>query len=304
MSERHALDARAVGLMTMLCLIWGLQQVALKVTASDFSPLLQIALRSGVGALLVGAFMRLRGERMSMGDGLWKAGFVVGGLFALEYLFVGEGLRYTSAAHMVVFLYTGPIFAALGLHWALPAERLRAVQWIGIGLAFGGIAMAFLLRGLGTEHELAAMLWGDFLGLLGGAAWGATTVVIRTTRLAALPATQTLQYQLVAAFALLMPAALIGGHTTFIPGTLVWVGFAYQCLAMSFVSYLVWFWLMRRYLASPLGVLSFMTPLFGVILGAWLLDEVIEPSFLLGAGLVIAGIVLVSAGGKVRRAGA
>lgn len=40
----------------------------------------------------------------------------MGGLFGLEFLLVGEGMRHTSASHMVVFLYTAPIFAALGLH--------------------------------------------------------------------------------------------------------------------------------------------------------------------------------------------
>jgi len=30
-----------------------------------------------------------------------------------------------------VFLYTAPIFTALGVHWLLPSERLRPLQWLG-----------------------------------------------------------------------------------------------------------------------------------------------------------------------------
>jgi hypothetical protein len=41
----------------------------------------------------------------------------------------------------------------------------------------------------------------------------------------------------------------------------------------------VWFWLLRRYLVSPLGVFSFMTPLIGVAFGVWLLNEPLEPGF-------------------------
>jgi drug/metabolite transporter (DMT)-like permease len=55
--------------------------------------------------------------------------------------------------------------------------------------------------------------------------------------------------------------------------------------------------LLRNYLASRLGVFSFLTPLFGIVFGAWLLAEPIEPSFLLGAVPVLLGIVLVSGGG-------
>ena len=52
MDERKALDATASGLMIMLCMIWGLQQVILKMAAPDISPLMQIALRSGLAHLL------------------------------------------------------------------------------------------------------------------------------------------------------------------------------------------------------------------------------------------------------------
>jgi drug/metabolite transporter (DMT)-like permease len=65
---------------------------------------------------------------------------------------------------------------------------------------------------------------------------------------------------------------------------------------VSFASFLAWFWMLRTYLASRLGVFSFMTPLFGMLLGGWLLGEPIEAGFLVGAIPVLAGIVMVSAG--------
>ena len=52
--------------------------------------------------------------------------------------------------------------------------------------------------------------------------------------------------------------------------------------------------LLRRYLASRLSILSFMTPLFGVSFGVLILDEPLDASFVLGALLVLAGITLVS----------
>jgi drug/metabolite transporter (DMT)-like permease len=55
-------------------------------------------------------------------------------------------------------------------------------------------------------------------------------------------------------------------------------------------------------LASRLGVFSFLTPLFGILLGAWLLSEPIEASFLMGAVPVLIGIVLVSGGAWVTQA--
>ena len=217
-------------------------------------------------------------------------------MFGAEYLVVGEALRLTAAAHVIVFLYTAPIFAALGLHWKLPSERLNAVQWSGILLAFAGIAVSFAGRGSGgASADWGRLLLGDLLALLGGIAWGATTVVIRSTRLAELPAGQTLLYQLCGAFVLLVPSAMLMGQTTVHFTWLVGVNFLYQAVLVSFVTFLIWFWLLRHYLASRLGVFSFLTPLFGVLLGAWLLHEQIAFSFVLGALLVLLGVVLVSA---------
>ncbi|NLX15905.1 MAG: DMT family transporter [Ramlibacter sp.] len=292
MDLHQPLDTRAYLLMLLLCTIWSLQQITLKATAADFSPTLQLALRSGIAALLVWGMMRWRGEQLTVRDGIWKPGLAVGALFAFEFLLIGKGLQYTTAGHMIVLLYSAPIFAALGLHWKLPSERLSPLQWLGILLAFAGIAVAFLGHGTDTNLE---MLIGDLLAVGAAILWAATTVTVRTTRLATLPATQVLFYQLAAAFVLLLPGAWLIGHTTLhIDVPMVWAALAFQALAVSFFSYLVWFWLLRFYLASRLGVLSFLSPLLGVVLGAWLLDEPIERNFMIGAAMVLVGIVLVS----------
>jgi uncharacterized membrane protein len=176
--HRKPLDAGAGGLMVVLCLIWGLAQVNLKMAAADISPLMLIALRSGVAAVLVVLLMFIRREGLSIQDGTWRPGLLVAGLFTLEFFLIGEGLRYTSASHMTVLLYTAPIFAALGLHLLMPSERLSRAQWFGIGLAFTGVAIAFLFRPNHTQQNIDAadLLYGDLLSLGAGIAWAATTV--------------------------------------------------------------------------------------------------------------------------------
>lgn len=295
MIEPQAIDRRAAGLMVTLCLIWGLQQVAIKVIAEDIAPIMQIALRSAVAVVMVGLVIVMRREKINWTQGYWKPGILVGILFGVEYLLVGEGLRYTTASHMAVFLYTAPIFAALGLQWRLPAERLAALQWAGIGLAFIGIVIAFYGRDASADLGVsAAMLFGDFLGLLAGAAWGATTVMLRCSSLVRASTTHTLLFQLIGAVVVLMLAAVASGQTRIVVTPLVLTSMAYQTLLMAFGSLLVWFWLLRRYLASRLGVLSFMTPLFGVFFGVWLLDEPLERNFVIGSILVMSGIVFVT----------
>lgn len=290
-SHPLSVDGRATGAMVLLCLLWSLQQISLKAVADQASPMLMMALRSLIALLLLAALMAWRGEapqRMR-----WRAGMLVGTLFGLEFLLVGAALGLTQASHVVVFLYTAPIFAALGLQARLPAERLGAVQWLGTGLAFCGIALAFL-GGHGGPSGGAARMWvGDLLALLAGATWGATTVAIRCSKLASAPVTETLLYQLLGAFVLLLPAAWLAGDWRFAHTPGVWLHLGFQGVVVSFASFLAWFWLLGRYRASQLGVFSFLTPLFGVLLGVWLLGEALEPRFVAGGGLVLAGIAIV-----------
>jgi len=294
MESRKPLDAQAVSLMVMMCLCMGMQQIALKATVADISPVLQIALRSGIAAVLVVVLILLRREKLPFSRDNWQAGCIIGFLFALEYLLLGEALRFTSASHAVVLLYTAPIFTALGLHWKLPSERMAALQWLGIIMAFVGIVVSFSGHGAPAGTGWSNMLFGDLLALAAGLSWGMTTVVVRTSSLSNLPAKLTLLYQLVAAFVLLSLCALLLGQTYFNPTPMALAALAFQSIVVSFLVLLLWFWLLRHYLASRLGTLSFMTPLFGVALGAWLLNETIESGFLFGSLLVIAGIMLVS----------
>lgn len=292
---RKSLDTSAIGIMVLLCACWGMQQVAIKVAAPALHPVTQIGIRSLIAALLLLALMAWRREGFSLRDGRMRPGLLAGLLFASEFLLAALGLLYTSASHMVVFLYTAPIFTALLLHWRVPGERLAPRQWLGVALAFVGIAVVFS-NGLFGGAATVDMLIGDTLGILAGILWAATTLVIRSSSLSEAPASQTLLYQLgVAAVSMLVAGPLLQGQSPSAPmDQMAWVSLAFQSLVVAFASFLAWFWLLRRYLASRLSAFSFLTPLFGVSFGVLFLHETLAPEFVAGAVLVLAGIVLVN----------
>ncbi len=298
-AARSAPDAFAVMLMIGLCAIWGLQQVAIKTTNAALPPLLQAGLRSTIAALLVCGWAQLRGTPLFRRDGTLGAGLLAGMLFAGEFICIFLGLTLTSASRMAVFLYTAPCFTALGLHAFVPGERLRAPQWAGVTLAFAGIALAFAdgfaRAPSGTASALAGVA-GDALGVLGGVMWAATTVVVRATSLSRVSASKTLFYQLAVSAAGLLALALMFESDRAVQVTaMAMASLAYQAVIVAFVSYLTWFWLLTRYMASRLSVFSFLTPLFGVGFGVALLGESFSARFLAAFVLVLTGIMLVNA---------
>ncbi len=287
---RRPLDARAALLVLMLCVIWGFQQVALKSVAADVAPVLQLAIRFAGAALFFGGWVWLREGPRMFADGTLRSGVLLGFLFSVEFILAGEALLHTTAAHTVVFLYTAPIFTALGLQF-IPEERLSPLQWVGIAVAFLGIVVAFLQF---AHRSVGDLITGDLLALIAGVSWGVSNVVLRRGRVGGAATTKTVLYQVATAALLLAAFAAATGQTRLELTPITLLSLVFQTLVIAIASYLVWFWLLRHYLTSRLMLLSLLTPLFGVLFGAVLLGDPIELRFGFGALLVLAGVLIVN----------
>jgi len=300
-SDRKPLDPLAFGVVTVLCVAWGLQQVTIKMAAADVSLVMQASIRSIVATACLLVWARVRGIPLFNADRTLQSGLAAGCLFAAEFVFIYAGLAYTTASRMIVFIYTTPCFTALLLPLFVRSERLSARQWSGVVLAFAGIFAAF---GEGFIGAAGDTLIGDLFGLIAALLWAVTIVLIRATRLAQTSATKTLFYQLAVSAAVLPVISIAMGEPGIVRLTPLTVTIlAYQGVLVAFASYLAWFWLLTKYFAARLSVFTSLTPLFGVLFGVALLDERITPVFVAAALAVAAGIALVNWPGRRRRVG-
>lgn len=294
MQAKSRIDAFAAGIMLVLCVTWGFQQVASKVALNQGLPPLFTALaRSLIAAPLVITWLGMRRGWAGLAglmapDGTVRAGSLTAVLFALEFVCLFEGMRLTSVSRAVIVLYTAAFFTAAGAHFFVRGERLRPVNVMGLLLAFAGVGATIGVRG--------GSVAGDALVLLAAAAWGLTTVVVKASpALQAAEPEKVLAYQLVGSVPILALTAALGGELH-VPQatTLAWVSLLFQGVVVSFTSYLTWFWLIRRYPAGRLAAFSFFTPLFGVLAAALFLGEPLTPLLLVGMACVGAGLRLVN----------
>jgi drug/metabolite transporter (DMT)-like permease len=229
---------------------------------------------------------------LTRSDGSLAMGLLVGLMFGVEFALIYVGLEYTSASRSVIFLYTAPFVVAIGSHRYVPGERLRALQVIGLTAAFAGVALA-VADGLTlpSRRELV----GDLMVLAAGIIWGATTVVVKASRLITISPNKTLLYQLAVSGMFLVPLSLLMTERgVFAPTALVLGSLAFQTILVAFITYLAWFWLITSYPAGRLAVFSFLTPLIGMAAGALVLGERITVTLVLAAALVALGIYLVN----------
>lgn len=291
-APRERLDALAAILLVVCCALWGVNQVVIKETLPVLPPLLQAALRSLIAAALLLAYARSRGIPLLERDGRGRAGLIAGLLFGLEFCFVYSGLRFTTASRMVVFLYLAPFVVAAGMPFVSRSERLAPMQLVGLVAAFGSLVFAFQ-EGLAASSP---QQWiGDTLAVASGLSWGLTTLVVRASSLATASAEKTLFYQLAVSAPVLFLASFAAGETVTVPpGALAIGSVLFQSLVIAFASYLGWFWLLRHYPATRLSAFTFLTPMFGLLSGALLLDEPVTHRLLLALAGIAVGIWLVN----------
>ena len=284
------LDLLAITLTVILCLSWGLNQVAVKLALPDVPPVIQVTIRAAGATLLLTIWMLVRGVRFDFRDGTLKPGILIGLLFTFEYVLIYQGLLYTSASRSVVYLYTAPIFVVILSRWFLPDERFTWLQWAGIALSFSGIVIAF---GESSPFAKPEQALGNAMMVLAAIGAAGTTLVAKATSLCRAPFEKTLFYQL----AMSVPVSalcvfLLGESVTSLPSSLSIASLIFQTVWVAFITFLIWFGLVQRYSANRLAALTFLTPLFGVAAGHLVLDEPLTPQFLTAVAMVTVGTAL------------
>jgi len=228
-------------------------------------------------------------------DRTLRAGVAAGVLFAAEFACIFVGLQFTTASRMVVFLYLSPFVVALGMPMVARGERLAASQWAGLAAAFAGVAWAFA-EGFTPAAQAGPRQWlGDALGIAAALLWGATTLVIRATRLSSAAAEKTLLYQLAVSGLLLGLAAELSGEPwPTAPGALSVASLGFQTVVVTFASYLTWFWLVRHYAATRVAAFTLLTPVAGLAAGVVLLSEPLTLRLGIALVAVVIGLAMVN----------
>jgi drug/metabolite transporter (DMT)-like permease len=286
------LDSVAIVVTVVLCLSWGVNQVAVKLAIPEIPPLIQAAVRSTGAAMIVALWARWRGIPLFRKDATLAPGLVAGVLFAIEFILIYRGLVWTTATRAVLFIYLAPFLVVIGGRWTLAGERFGPSQWTGLLLSFAGIVLAF---GVPTPASDPRQMIGDAMMVGAAAAWAATTLVIKASALNRVSAEKTLLYQLAVSAPLLALGAIIfAERVTALPSMLALGSLAYQTVWVVSVTFVAWFALIIRYSASRLSVFTFLTPLFGVAAGRAILGDPLTPAFAVAAAMVAGGLVLVN----------
>ena len=284
----------------LVMFLWAICFPLINIGLTDSPPMVFAALRaalSGVVLLIVAQWLRRPAVE---GRSIW-GGIVLVGLTATSLGFFGMfyGGGRVSPGLATVIANTQPLIAA-GLAWVFLDEHLTAIQRWGLAVGFAGIILIGAPSLSGTESQLLGII----LILVAAAGIAISNVVLK--RLAGrIDVLRAMGWQLVIGGVPLALLALAIEDARAINWSLQFVVtlITLSVLGTS-VTFVLWFSLLRRSSLSQLNVFTFLTPIFGLVMGILLFAERVHGMALAGIGLSFLGIYWVARPARVRSSAA
>ncbi|MGE5516170.1 MAG: DMT family transporter [Bacteroidota bacterium] len=283
------MNARDLATALLVVTLWGLNFVAMKVALTALPPFLLTGLRFAVVALVLAPFFRPHRRQIA---GIVAIGAVLGcGHFGLLFL----GLSAMDAATGAIVTQLGVPFSAL-LAWAMFGEKLGPARWLGLGLAFSGVA---LLAGEPTLPH-----WGPLaVAVASMLCWAISNVQVK--RLGDIPPLALNGWMALFAAPMLLALSLGLEHdhvAAVLRAASDWKvlgALAYTVIASSLIAYTLWYRLVARHPMNRVVPTTLLGPIIAVAGGVTMLGEMLTWQKLVGGALTIAGVAVVQLIGGV-----
>ncbi|CAN5651676.1 DMT family transporter [soil metagenome] len=280
--------------LVLLAAIWGASFLFIKVALEDLTPLQIVATRIAVGALLLVGLLYARGGRIPRDRELLRTLTVmafIGNIAPFGLITWGE--QYISSSLTAILNSTTPLFTVLIAAAFLPGEALRSMRLAGVALGFAGVGVIVGFDSGGSMQGIIAVTIAS-LSYAAGFVYARRHLSGRDLPPLALPATQ-----LLISTVLTLPFALVDVART--PPSLTLDGTA-STLALGLLgtgwAYVLYYRLIADIGATSASFVTYLIPIFGIALGAVILNEELGVNTLAGAALVIAGISLAEVGNR------
>lgn len=282
----------AIALSLSIHTLWGGNAVAVKWTLEVFPPMWSGFFRFTIGAICVALWALTTHKSLWPQRSEWPGLAIISALFALQIWTMNLGFAGTSGSLGSLLISLNPLFAALFARFFIATDLLSWKKLAGLLVALIGTAIVLSPRTSSGALEFArASNW----IMVGSAALLGARLMYSARLIRQHGETRVIFWMM----CLSLPLFALGGTTfeTIAWEALAWrpiAGLLYQGVVIAGLAFMVNSFLMRHYSPSIVVSFNFVSPIAGVALSVWLLDEQLNSALIAGMACVALGLTLIT----------
>lgn len=281
----HVQRLQIFGALMSVYFIWGSTYLGMAIAIETMPPFLMSALRFALSGSLLLGFLLLRGaklpSRAQTRNALLVGAIMIGGgtgAVAFAEQWVDTGLTALMVAAV-------PLWAALfGGLWGRWPRRL---EWIGIVVGLGGVAL------LNLEGGMRANPLGALVLIFGPMCWAFGSMWSRQISMPTGLLSAAVQ-MFGGTAALLALSLLTQEQMAAVPSTRSLLAFAYLAFIGSLIGFTTYLYLLKTVRPALATSYAYVNPVVAVLLGVTLAGETISPLGMTAMFIILGGVALIA----------
>ncbi len=278
-------------LLLALGAIWGSSYLFIKVAVAEVPVLTLVGGRLLVSAAILWGLLPILGHSIPRKRSLWGA-YAVMGFFSgtLPYALISWGEQTISSGLAALLQATMPIFTVIMAHFFAADERMTPKGVLGVMAGFVGVGILILPD---LREGVQANVFGQLAVVVSSVSYAGAAIFARGHLRGQSPLVSTMgQMTMGAVFTL--PIALwvdrASGLSPSLPAIGSWLALT---VLGTVVAYVIYYSLIERTSATFVSTVTYVIPVFGLILGALVLGEQLNGFLLSSLVLILLGVLLV-----------
>jgi drug/metabolite transporter (DMT)-like permease len=279
----------AVVFSTFICMLFGANAVAIKISLEGLGVFTTAGIRFGIASIALFLWARITGRSFGLKREQIPQLMIISVVFTTQLSLFYLGLSKSNASRGTLLVNFQPFFTLFLAHFFIPGDRITKRKIMGLLLGFFGVAFVFLEK-KGVKSNLNV---GDLM-ILGAAFLWACNAVYTKRVISAFQPFMIVLFPMIFS----VPFFFWGGflwdqHMISFVDVRIIGAMAYQSLVTATFGFVAWNSLLKRYGAVALHSFVFVMPITGVLLGGLILKEPITVNILIAMLLIVSGILII-----------
>jgi drug/metabolite transporter (DMT)-like permease len=271
-----------------LCVVFGANTVAIKISLTGLGPFFIAGIRFGLGALTIALWMRYMGKSIKIKKQQMIPIIIVSLLFTIQIPLFNVGLTVTTVSRAVLITNIQPFIVLILAHFFIKGDQLNVKKLSGILLGFIGIIFVVLEK----QGSLTDFRFGDIVILISAILWACSAVYSKNI-IDDFDSILLALYPMLIASPLLLMGSYFWDETSI--GHINWqiiLSMSYQTFLSASIGFVIWMTFVKKYGAVSLNTFLFVLPVSGVLLGGLILNEPITYKIILALIFVALGLMV------------